>query len=859
MNARHCFIIMLLSLCLSCWAKGAETAYFKLNEAGYFSNQGSEVMVFSDRYPEGHQGGITLVQQALRMAACGDIRMEATPGQWQGLPKLRRLECDTLGNEIRVHLSYPDSANHQTGFNPMLYADFQFDYVLTVRGIDGGVEILVDIDRPVPSRFAGKIGFNLELQPSTLLGQHWLMDRQSGMFAHQAMGPTLRQESNTRHLGDYFRNDPEARWPRYQARLDYLLPDSISYNPMRADDIISAPLAVGHQFVLDPQSSRRVVIESRLGDLKLYDGRMNHQNGWFVLRTEFEEGAQGRVAHWVVRPHVDAAWRYSPVVQTSQIGYHPQQEKMAVIELDPRTGAPGEEPYHKVALYRITADGAQLVGERPAERCPGFARYQYLRCDFSDVCDEGLYQVGYGSSLSPVFRIAEDVWQQGIWQSEIEYFLPIQMCHMRVSEKYRVWHDLCHTDDGVMAPVGFNHIDGYTQADRTFCDFEPGDRVPGLTVGGWHDAGDWDLRVESQAIQSYLLALQVENLQAYWDETTIDFASHQVEIHQPDGINDYLQQIENGALTLVAGWRALGRLYRGIVCPTVRQYVYLGDAAGHTDRQMGTADDRWVFTEDNPMRELQTAAQLAAVARVLRTHNDTLSAACLQIAQKLFDTTETPAAMSRWVISARLHCAVELYLTTHETRYRDFVIDHQKEVIDHIDQTGWFIGRFDRQVDNRRFSKAIRNALAVVAGRYAEYAGQTPYGVPSDHGNRSSGSWEPQHEGFVYCMLYESYPDLFPVDYISRCVQFFLGMHPGSNRNSLVAGVGSETVKTLYGGNRADWSYIPGGVAPGPNLIRPDLPEWLHYPFLWQQGEFCIDGHNTWFHYMALELARIYR
>ena len=61
-------------------------------------------------------------------------------------------------------------------------------------------------------------------------------------------------------------------------------------------------------------------------------------------------------------------------------------------------------------------------------------------------------------------------------------------------------------------------------------------------------------------------------------------------------------------------------------------------------------------------------------------------------------------------------------------------------------------------------------------------------------------------------------------------------MHPGRNQAAFVTGVGAETMKAAYGVNRADWSYIPGGVSPGTNLIRPDLPELLHFPFLWQEG-----------------------
>ena len=575
---------------------GVTAQDFKLNESGYFENLGANVMVFDDTYPEGHQGGVTIATHGNRRAAVGDVRFEISQGQWQGLPKLRQRTVDRAANEIRVTLSYPDTARHQTGFNPMLYPDFAFGYTVSVRGEGDHLVLRVDLDRPVPERFAGKLGFNLELVPSTLLGQPWMMDGQTGLFPHQPLGPTQRQSSNTEHIGNFN--------PQGKADVDQLLGDRKTYNPMIADDITSAPLATGRTFILNPHDPLgKVTIESRKGDLKLYDGRINHNNGWFVLRTEFPAGTSGHAAEWVIRPNVVRDWHYDPVVQTSQVGYHPDQPKMAVIELDRR-----DTDFLQPVLYRITPEGRTAVLQAAAKDWGNFLRYHYLQFDFTDVREEGLYQVMYGEATSPVFRIAKDVWDKGIWQAEIEYFLPVQMCHVRVSDKYHVWHGDCHHDDARMAQTDINHIDGYTQGSSTLCKYQPGEVVPGLNIGGWHDAGDYDLRVESQAGEAYILAMASENLGAYWDETTIDFGRRIVEIHQPDGKNDFLQQVENGALTVVAGWKALGRLYRGILCPTVRQYVHLGDACTHTDNVSGNADDRWVFTEDNPGRELQVAA-----------------------------------------------------------------------------------------------------------------------------------------------------------------------------------------------------------------------------------------------------------
>jgi hypothetical protein len=174
------------------------------------------------------------------------------------------------------------------------------------------------------------------------------------------------------------------------------------------------------------------------------------------------------------------------------------------------------------------------------------------------------------------------------------------------------------------------------------------------------------------------------------------------------------------------------------------------------------------------------------------------------------------------VLTAKVHAAVELYLATKEVEYRDFVLQQQDFICKNIRQTGWFIGRFDKAVGNARFSKAVRKALPELQAMYQEYSSKTPYGVPHDRGNRSSGSWEPQHLGYNYCYLHAAYPDLFAPDYIFNAVQYLLGMHPGRNQAAFVTGVGAETVKAAYGVNRADWSYIPGGVSPPPiEIPRP--------------------------------------
>lgn len=812
---------------------------FKLGEKGYFSNYGVDVMAFDDIYPEGHQGGVSIIMHGHRIATNGDIRLEHTPGQWQPVPKQRNRTVDEKNNEIVSYMSYPDSSRHMVGFNPMIYPDLHFNYTVRVKGEGNSVRVTVDLDRPIPAEYAGKVGFNMELFPGALFGKSWLMDGQSGIFPRQPNGPTQQWDSNIDKAWD---NNKMKKTPGDIADFNKLARKD-GYNPIIADDIVSEPYAIGKSFTVCPEDEySRFTIVSEKSDLKLYDGRMNHNNGWFVVHCDIPAGATTAAVSWVITPNVEKDWVYSPVIQTSQVGYHPSQSKVAVIELDKR-----DMEIKTAQLFRLGKNGREKVADIKPERWGNFLRYNYLKCDFTGIKDEGMYQIQYGDSQSTLFRIAKDVYDRGVWQPVLEYFLPVQMCHMRVNEKYRVWHDFCHLDDARMAPA-LNHIDGYRQDDNTRTKYKPGDFVPGLNRGGWHDAGDFDLRVESQSGESYILALAHEAFGVDYDATSIDQNKLVTEIHQPDGKSDLLQQVEHGALSVVGGYRALGRLYRGIICNDLRQYVLLGDAGSMTDNVKGNDDDRWVFTEDNPPRELTTAAHLAAVSRVLKGFNDTLSVQSLDVARELFKVTREDNKST----SAKIHAAVELYLTTGEDVYKSYLLSKQDYIVENIDRVAWFLGRADKAMADAKFSKAIRKALVEYSKRIEEQGAETPYGIPYRPHIWGAG-WGIQSFGFNQYFLNKSYPDLFKSDYIFNALNFVLGCHPGSNTASFASGVGAVSATVGYGLNRADWSYIPGGVISGTALIRPDFPELLTFPFLWQQTEYVLGGGSS--HYMFLVLA----
>ena len=834
----------LIGLMLAALAATAQTGNqrFQLLDEGYFNAGGTDVMAFSDFYPEGHQGGVCVIMNGRRVATNGDLRLEATPGQWQPVPK--QLSRKVEGNRIVTTLCYPDSSRHLTGFNPMVYPDWNVTYTVTVEAQGGGLLVTVDLDKPVPDFLLGKVGFNLEFYPGDLFGKPWLMDNQSGIYPQQPNSPLLQVPTNRGHDGNFFAGRGQ--------KADLAQLDGKGYSPLRADDIIAEPYAVGRKFTSRPDDAMsRLTVESTTGDLKLYDGRMNHNNGWFVLRSEIAKGATKGAVRWFITPAVQQSWYHPSVIQTSQVGYLPQQPKRVVIETDRRDNIRNKAVFQRgdiVDLVRFDADGETIVRSIQPTVWGNFLRYRYLIADFSDVTEPGLYQVRFRDAVSSVFRIADDVYDRGVWQPVVEYFLPVQMCHMRVSEKYRIWHDACHMDDALMAHVG-NHIDGYDQRPG-LSKYKEGERVPGVNIGGWHDAGDFDLRVESQAGEAYILALAYEQFHPAIDATAIDQDRHRVEIHEPDGKNDILQQVENGALTVVRSYQALGRLYRGIICSTLRQYAMLGDAAAMTDG-LPNDDDRWIFTENNPGRALSTAAQLAGAARVLRGFNDALSKECQQIAADIYQQTNGMPGM-------KLQAAVELYLTTGETAYLDFVLNQQDAIVKSIGRTGWYTARIAKMLEgkkdkrSRQFVEAFRAALVGYKSQLEKQSAETPYGVPYRPSIWGAG-WDIQRFGFEYYFLCDAYPDIFPKETVYNALNFVLGCHPGSNSASFASGVGARSATVAYGLNRADWSYIPGGVISGTALIRPDFPELLEFPFLWQQTEYVLGGGSS--HYMFLVLA----
>ena len=121
-----------------------------------------------------------------------------------------------------------------------------------------------------------------------------------------------------------------------------------------------------------------------------------------------------------------------------------------------------------------------------------------------------------------------------------------------------------------------------------------------------------------------------------------------------------------------------------------------------------------------------------------------------------------------------------------------------------------------------------------------------PYGVPIGLGNWA-GSGSVVSYGTTVSYASEYFPDIIDKSYAYKAVNYLFGCHPYHNY-SLVAAVGAARPKSVfYGNNRADFSFIPGNVAPGLLFRHPDhFENYDDWPFLWGQNEGTIGGNTSY-------------
>ena len=823
------------------WVMGLMAASFsqaqdlQLNDSCYFERQGVNVLVFNNSFNGGFNdeknSGIEIIQHGIRAIQGGAVRLNNTPEQWDLVPKMTYRNVNREQGSIEVGLRYDDY-------------DFDSRVVVTAQG--KAVEIAVWLDKPVPEELVGNAGLNLEFLPSRYWLKTFSMDGRLNRFPRYATSQTVAR--------------PNSEKPRQFKGFK-------TYDDRGTGRFVDPlPLEIGHSITMAMDDPERMIrIHSNDAELKLYDGRMLAQNGWFVLRSVLPAGKTGKVVSWTVEPYAVEGWIRKPNIGFCQVGYTPDQPKVSVIELDKN-----DSPKAVATLMRINEDGTvSKAYEGKIDTWGRYYKYNYVKFDFSSVKEPGIYYIQYDTVKTNNFLIDERVYDK-ITDATTDVWVPIHMNHMFVNEGYRVWHGEPFKEGYLQAPPS-DHFDLHYQGPVTDTKYKPLELIPGLNVGGFFDAGDFDIETGANINV-------VENLIRAWelfkplrDETFVSEEQRYVDLHRPDGTPDIMQYIQHGVLNLVAQAEQIGHMASTLSNSVLDNYHHLGDAASITDglhydpslkpyevsadgKRSGTPDDMWAFTTRNPRLDMRAATMFAAAAHALKGYNDSLAARALTQSKRfmkeaeelLSQRAESEKNNTRARFGGVAATNLQLYAATQEKGYLDVF---KKEIWNELDRNLEF--NLQTALDAIPYmDEDYREKLRPYVEKYAQYIQdfdrQNPYGVPIGTGNWA-GIGPLLSFGTTVCFAHLYYPDIVAKNEVYRAANWLFGCHPYHNY-SFVAAVGAARPKAVfYGNNRADFSFIPGNVAPGVLFRKPDhFENFDDWPFLWGQNEGTIAGNTQY-------------
>lgn len=827
------FLSVAMSLLAATYVSGQD---LKINDREYFETQGVNVLVYNNLFTGGFNdeknAGIELIHHGVRTAQGGAVRLSNTPEQWDLVPEVLNKQVNRASNSIEATLKYEDY-------------EFESRVVVTAKG--KGIEISVYLDKPLPKFLEGKAGFNLEFLPSQYWAKTYLMDGRLNRFPRYVVGNTVTKP-NSEKLKQF------KGYETYDDRGTGTFIDPL-------------PLETGRTLLMAPDElSRMVKITSQDADLMLFDGRVLAQNGWYVVRSLLPAGKTGKVLTWNVEPNAIEGWIREPNIGFSQVGYLPTQPKVAVIELDKK-----DKPLSKASLYKINADGTTTrVFTGNIAPWGDYYKYHYVKFDFTSVNTPGIYYIQYGDHKTNNFIIDNTVYDK-ITDATSDIWIPIHMNHMFVKEGYRVWHGEPFREGYRQAPPNTDHFDLHWQGPTTDTKYEALELIPGLNVGGFFDAGDFDIETGSNISVVENFVHTWESFKPMRDQTYVDQESRHVILHRPDGVPDILQFIEHGTLNLVAQAEIIGHMAQTLSNSVLHNYHHLGDAASLTDGlpynpelgpyeiaedglSSGVKDDLWAFTSRNPGLDLRAATMFAAASRALKGYNDDLAERALFQSKRLLkEATELLAKQQeedsnarRWGAMGDISTNLQLYISTGEQQYADKFQELLWPILDR--NVSFVILTALHGIPHMDASYKERLRPYVV--KYKEYIEglekDNPYGVPIGLGNWA-GSGAVMNFGTTISYANEYFPDIIEAKHAFKSADYLFGCHPYHNY-SLVAAVGAARPKEVfYGNNRADFSFIPGNVAPGILFRQPDhFENYDDWPFLWGQNEGTIGGNTSY-------------
>jgi hypothetical protein len=189
--------------------------------------------------------------------------------------------------------------------------------------------------------------------------------------------------------------------------------------------------------------------------------------------------------------------------------------------------------------------------------------------------------------------------------------------------------------------------------------------------------------------------------------------------------------------------------------------------------------------------------------------------------------------------------ALELMIATDGgEQYKKRVLELFPIVRQHFEFGGWMAVLALPYMD-ADFKQQLKETVVSYKSELDAELEKTPFGVPPSLGTWGGSAHVADFGARMY-FLHKAFPQIVGPEYTLRAANYMLGTHPVSS-TSYISSVGTVSKLKAYGNNRADGTFIPGGVIPGYIIIKPDFPECIEdFGFLWFEDEYTISAAGEW-------------
>ena len=513
-----------------------------------------------------------------------------------------------------------------------------------------------------------------------------------------------------------------------------------------------------------------------------------------------------------------------------------------------------DAPKHALLVSPVNDETVQLVlantdmvltdvKKAPEQLTKEGVKIQWL--DFSDIKLAGDYYLRQGGTKSPTFRISADSYALPTWLLLRSYYL--QRCGTPLSDRItHLEHAACHLETAY-----------YARADEVN---RPEQRHD--VGGGWHDAGDFGRYMATATVTvNRLMSLYLMQPNRYQDG---DLRIPESGNGQPDLLDEVAIELE---------WMLKMQRMDGAVYRKVSGMHWVSERRPEED-----TNQQLIYGISSP-ETAKFAASMALAARVYRNIRPESAQVYLTVAENAWSWLQKHPHMTvdwqasddsgsgKYLLSDtdtetslefddddRLAAALELFLTTDKTDYRDYVQQHAADAPytlyewkDASPLSLWHLLTFDKTDSLSSLRAVIKSRLIARADTILQRIATCPLRMANQRLVWGSNKMLAE-EGITLLHAWHLTNDTKYYHAALEQIDFLFGRNPFAM--SFITGVGNQAVRTpvhLFGS--AIKQTLPGLMVGGPNVLAQDKiaqPEqgvlsYIDNPRAYSVNEYAID------------------